>query len=85
MTINKFQGQTLNKIVVDFGKKERSLVITFVALSRVKNYKDFMIEPFSLERLHKLSLLKNLNPRVVEEIRISEILNKTITNYEKMI
>ena len=81
MTIHKSQGQTLDKIVVDLGKKESSLGITFVASSRVKNYKNFMIEPFSLERLQKISQSKNLNQRVVEEIRINEIFNKTIKNY----
>ena len=43
-----FIGQTMGKIVIDLGKNEQSLGITFDALSRVKNYKDFIIAPFSL-------------------------------------
>ena len=34
-TIHKSQGQTLDKEVIDLGKSEKSLGLTFVALSRV--------------------------------------------------
>ena len=44
LTINKSQGQTLGKVVVDLGKNERSLGLAFVALSRVKNHRDFLID-----------------------------------------
>jgi hypothetical protein len=53
-TIHKSQGQTLDKVVIDLGNCEKSLGLTFVALSRVKSYKDFLIEPFTLERLEKI-------------------------------
>ena len=46
LTIHKSQGQTLDKVVIDLGKNERSLGLAFVALSRVKNFKDFLIELF---------------------------------------
>ena len=48
LTIHKSQGQTIEKAVIDLGKKEMSLGLTFVALSRLKNYKDFLIKPFTL-------------------------------------
>ena len=40
LTIHKSQGQTLEKVVIDLGKTEQSLGLTFVALSRVKSHKD---------------------------------------------
>ena len=46
MTIHKSQGQTIDKAVIDLGKSETSLGLTFVALSRLKNFNDFLILPF---------------------------------------
>ena len=63
----------MGKIVIDLGKNEQSLGITFVALSRVKNNRDFIIAPFSLERIQKISQSSNLKPRIVGENRIDEI------------
>ena len=51
LTIHKGQGQTLKRIIVELGKKEATLGLTFVALSRVKNVNDFLIHPFPLDRL----------------------------------
>ena len=39
-TIHKSQGQTLDKEVIDLGKSEKSLGLTFEALSRFKHYTD---------------------------------------------
>ena len=81
LTIHKSQGQTIEKAVIDLGKKEMSLGLTFVALSRLKNYKDFLIKPFTLERLNKISQSISLQPRIEEEKRISLIVNKTLSDY----
>jgi hypothetical protein len=78
LTIHKSQGQTISKAVIDLGKKEYSLGLTFVALSRLKKFTDFLIQPFSLERLQKLSQSTMLKPRLEEEKRIKEIENKTV-------
>ena len=61
LTIHKSQGQTLRKIIVELGKKESTLGITFVTLSRVKNVKDFLIHPFPLDRLTKIKNLFTFN------------------------
>jgi ATP-dependent DNA helicase PIF1 len=82
LTIHKSQGQTLKKIIVELGKKESTLGISFVALSRVKNYKDFLIQPFPLDRLTKIKNSKLLNERVNEEIRIKEIVDITLNQYQ---
>ena len=62
LTIHKGQGQTLKKIIVELGKKEATLGVTFVALSRVKNVNDFLIHPFTLDRL-KVSVIPSFRPR----------------------
>ena len=54
LTIHKSQGQTISKAVIDIGRVEKSLGMSFVAFSRVKNYKDYLVEPFSLERFLKI-------------------------------
>ena len=36
MTINNIQGQKLDRVVVNLGKRERTLGLAFVALSRVR-------------------------------------------------
>jgi hypothetical protein len=82
LTIHKSQGQTLRKIIVKLGKKESTLGITFVALSRVKNVKDFLIPPFPLDRLTKIKNSKMLEIGVNEEKRIYQIVNKTHEKYQ---
>ena len=84
-TIHKSQGQTLDKVVIDLGKKEISLGLTFVALSRVRNYKDFVIKPLTLERLKKIKLSSSLAPRLAEECRIQKITENTFESYSYLI
>lgn len=84
LTIHKSQGQTLEKVVIDLGKNERSLGLAFVALSRVKTYKDFLIQPFSLERLTKIKNSASLAPRVKEEKRIKSIVEKTLHKFNNL-
>ncbi|XP_074596436.1 uncharacterized protein LOC141851589 [Brevipalpus obovatus] len=43
VTIHKSQGLTLNKIKVDIGKRESSLGLTYVALSRVRSLNDIIL------------------------------------------
>ena len=48
LTIHKSQGQTIDKAVIDLGKTERSLGLTYVALYRLKNFGEFLILPSTL-------------------------------------
>ena len=48
-------GITLDKVVVDLGKKESMDGLTYVALSRMKKLNDMVIESFPFERINKLS------------------------------
>ena len=59
LTIHKSKGATLKKAVIDLGNCERTQGLTFVALSRLCNYKDFITQPFTLDRLKKISKGKN--------------------------
>ena len=81
-TIHKSQGSTLSKGVVDFGKSERNLGSSFVALSRFKRFDSFLLEAHSFERITK-DILKStmLKPRQLEEERLEQLFNKTLEKY----
>ena len=81
LTIHKSQGQTLDKVIIDLGKKEMSLGITFVALSRVRKFTDFLIKPFCLDRLIKIKNSIMLKPRQDEEKRIENLITLTLSNF----
>ncbi len=85
LTIHKSQGQTLVKVVIDLGKNERSLGLAFVALSRVKKFNDFLIQPFTLDRLTKIKNSTSLAPRVKEEKRKHTVVEKTINKYSNLL
>ena len=56
-----------------------------MALSRLKNYKDFLIQPFTLERLQSISRSTCLKPRIDEEKRLKEMSVKTLRNFSHLI
>ncbi|CAF0886973.1 unnamed protein product [Brachionus calyciflorus] len=85
MTIHKSQGQTLTKAIIDLGKSEKSLGLTFVALSRLKNINDFIIVPFPYDRLTKIKNSINLIPRLNEEKRLNELIEKTLLNFKELL
>ena len=58
-----------------------SLGLTYVALSRLKNFKDFLIKPFSLERIQMLSKSKSLKPRLEEENRLDLLIKNTLEKF----
>ena len=52
VTIHKSQGLTLDKVVIDVGKREISTGVTFVACSRVRQLQDLLFSPpFTYQRL----------------------------------
>jgi ATP-dependent exoDNAse (exonuclease V) alpha subunit len=81
-TIHKSQGSTLNRGVIDLGTSEKTLGLTFVALSRFKNINDFIIKPFPYSRLEKIKQSKSLAPRLEEEKRIQLIVESTLKNFD---
>ena len=64
VTIHKSQGLTLDKVVIDVGKKEFSCGLTFVACSRVRKMTDILFTPpFPLQRLISIANSQRLCER----------------------
>ena len=71
VTIHKSQGLTLDKVVVDVGKREFSTGLTFVACSRVRQLQDLLFTPpFTFQRLSSLSNSCRLKERQEEDQRL---------------
>lgn len=83
MTIHKCQGLTFSKAWIDLGSSERTLGITYVALSRVKKIQDLVIEPVTLERLQAVKKLTNFKFRL-EEKRLDLLANETLKSHFTM-
>ena len=49
ITVHKSQGLTLEKAVIDLGKKEFAAGLSFVAISQVRTLGNILFSPFSLE------------------------------------
>jgi len=74
ITIHKAQGLTLDKVVVDIGKKEFSSGLTYVACSCMRCLKDLLFTaPFPYERLSNLCKSKHLKKRLQEDLRLQTI------------
>ena len=58
ITIHKSQGQTLSKACIDIGEREKAAGATFVALSRLRQLSDGIIQPMPFERLQSIGRLK---------------------------
>ena len=71
ITIHKAQELTLDKVVIDIGKKEFSAGLTFVASSCVCRLSDIMFDPpFAYQRVASLSKSMWLTERKVEDARL---------------
>ena len=80
VTIHKCQGMTLNKAVVDLGKKEFSGGLTFVACSRVRQLKDLLfVTPFPFQRVANLASSYRHSERLHEEKRLQKLCNKQLS------
>lgn len=78
MTINKSQGLTLKKAWVDLGPSEKSLGMTYVALSRVKKIEDLIVDPMTMDRLQAHKKSCNLKYRLQEEERLDDLAKETL-------
>ena len=71
VTIHKSQGLTLDKVVINVGKREFSSGLTFVACSRVHRLQDLLFNPpFPYQRLAHLSHNQRLLERQQEDHRL---------------
>lgn len=81
VTIHKCQGMTLDKAVVDVGKKEFSAGLTFVACSRVRELKDLLfVPPFPYQRVANLASSRRHGERLREEKRLQALYVKKISS-----
>ena len=79
VTIHKSQGLTLDKVVVDIGKKEFCAGLTFVAISRVRRMTDLLLNPpFAFQRLKNLSKSRRLHERQQAEQHLLLLQTTTI-------
>ena len=68
VTIHKSQGLTLDKVVIDVGKREFSTGLTFVVCSRVRQLQDLLFTPpFPFQRLASLANSRRLRDRQEED------------------
>lgn len=74
ITVHKSQGLTLQKAVIDIGKKEYAAGLSFVAISRVCSLSDVLFKPFSFERLQRIKNCKRLQERMLEEKRLASMI-----------
>ena len=75
VTIHKSQGLTLDKVVIDVGKREFSTGLTFVACSRVRQLQDLLFSPpFPFQRLASLANSRRLKERQEEDERLLMLL-----------
>ena len=80
VTIHKSQGLTLNKVVIDVGKREFTCGLTFVACSRVRHLADLLFSPpFPFQRLASIKNNKCLCERKQEDHRLLSM-QQTSTN-----
>ena len=71
ITIHKAQGLTMNKVVIDIGKREFTPGLTFVACSRVRQLSDLVFYPsFDFQRLQSLANSQRLQERKHEDDRL---------------
>ena len=81
VTIHKAQGLTLDKVVIDVGKKEFSAGLTFVACSRVRHLKDLLFDPpFPFQRVANLANSQRLQERLLEDAKLLLLDKITLPN-----
>ena len=81
VTIHKSQGLTLDKVVVDIGKKEFSTGLTFVACSRVRHLEDLLFDPpFTFQRVANLSKSQRLQERLLEDSKLLLLESNTLSD-----
>lgn len=75
ITIHKSQGMTLDKVVIDIGKKEMANGLTFVAVSRVRRIGDIAFSTtYNMQRLTSIKHGTRMADRIEEEMRLDSIM-----------
>ena len=77
LTMHKSQGQTLDKAVIDLGKREACTGLTFVCLSRAKRIDDLLVTAMPFDRIGRLGQSAVLQARRVEDVRLRRLAVQT--------
>ena len=77
ITIHKSQGMTLDRATVDLGQTEFASGLTFVALSRCKNFHGLRILPFDFERFSSIERGRHVSARRHEFDRLRRLASST--------
>ena len=77
ITVHKSQGLTLDKAVIDIGQRDFAPGITYVALSRVRNLDDCLIQSFDFQRIAHLNKSKTYKRRLIEDRRLAKLAKRT--------
>ena len=75
--IDKSQGQTLNKAVIDLGKREACTGLAFISLNRAKGIDDLLVTAMPFDRIGRLGQSPVLQARRVEEVRLRRLAVQT--------
>ncbi|XP_067949483.1 ATP-dependent DNA helicase PIF1-like [Watersipora subatra] len=73
LTIHKSQGLTMAKAVIDIGHHEMTARILLVALSRVRNINDLLVNNFARELITRLAINDQILQRKREETRLRDL------------
>lgn len=84
LTFHKSQGLTLPKTWVDIGKSEQTGV-TYVGLSRVKQFSSLVEEPMTFDRLKSIKNSSSLKYRQQEEDRLNQLFEITKNLFKEQI
>ena len=85
VTIHKAQGLTLNKVVIDVGKKEFCAGLTFVACSRFRHVSDLLFNPpFPYQCLANLNKSHRLKERQLEDARLQVLQDEALSSTPPM-
>ena len=82
ITVHNTQGLTLNDVWVDLGPSEKAAGLTYVALTRVRTISNLVIEPMSYERLGSLKKTSNYKYRILEEARLTNLNEVTLSKIQ---
>ena len=77
LTMHKSQGQTLDKAVIDLGKREACTGLTFFCLSLAKRIDDVLVTAMPFDRIGRLGQSPVLQARRVEEVRLRRLAVQT--------
>jgi len=67
------QGLTLNQAVVDLGTREQSAGLSFVAILRVRQLVDLVLQPFVFDRISRLGVAPSVVALKLEEIHLGSL------------